>query len=141
MARRSIVERIAQLEARKKALQARLSKQERAVDTRRKVLLGAFLLQRLETGHDPEFTRRLSDWLKRELPGFLIRENDRALFPEFIDQKPGSDGGTSDTGTDAGHLGDARHGVSDDTGDDAGSAGSEPALPAADLAPAGDLRR
>jgi hypothetical protein len=91
MARRSIPERIAQLDARKKALQARLTKQERAVDTRRKVLLGAFLLQRLESGNDPEFTRRLRDWLKRELPGFLIRENDRALCPEFIDQKPGND--------------------------------------------------
>ena len=131
MARRSIVERIAQLEARKKALQARLSKQERAVDTRRKVLLGALVLQRLETSNDPEFTRRLSDWLKRELPGFLIRENDRALFPEFIDQKPGSD-----AVTDAGQLGDARHGVSDD----AGSAGSEPALAPAHQAPVGDLR-
>ena len=140
MARRSIVERIAQLEARKKALQARLTKQERAVDTRRKVLLGAFLLQRLETAHDPEFTRRLSDWLKRELSGFLIRENDRALFPEFIDQKPGSDAGASDRGTDAGYRGNAHHGVSDDTGDDAGGIGSEPALPPAHLAPAGDRR-
>jgi hypothetical protein len=91
MARRSIPERIAQLDARKKALQARLTKQERAVDTRRKVLLGALVLQRLESGNDPEFTRRLSDWLKRELPGFLIRENDRALFPDFIDQKAGND--------------------------------------------------
>ncbi len=135
MARRSIAERIAQLEARKKALQARLSKQERAVDTRRKVLLGALVLQRLETGHDPEFTRRLSDWLRRELPGFLIRENDRALFPEFIDQNPGSK-----TGADAGNRGDARHLGSDDTGDDIGSIGSEPALPLADLATTGDLR-
>lgn len=140
MARRSIVERIAQLEARKKALQARLSKQERAVDTRRKVLLGALVIQRLETGHDPEFTRRLSDWLRRELPGFLIRENDRALFPEFIDQKPGSDTGASDRGTDAGHRGNARQVSSDDTGDDAGSIGSEPALPPAHLTPAGDFR-
>lgn len=93
MARRSIPERIAQLDARKKALQARLTKQERAVDTRRKVLLGALVLQRLESGNDPEFTRRLSDWLKRELPSFLIRENDRALFPDFIDQKPENDTG------------------------------------------------
>lgn len=90
MARRSIPERIAQLEARKKALQARLSKQERATDTRRKVLLGALVLQRLETSGDPELTRRLRDWLKRELPGFLTRANDRALFPEFIEQKFGS---------------------------------------------------
>ncbi len=133
MARRSIVERIAQLEARKKALQARLTKQERAVDTRRKVLLGAFLLQRLENGHDLEFTRRLSDWLKRELPGFLIRENDRALFPEFIEQKPGSDAGTSDRGPDAEHRVDAHHGVSDDIG----SAGSEGPTR---MVPAGDLR-
>lgn len=140
MARRSIAERIAQLEARKKALQARLTKQERAVDTRRKVLLGALVLQRLETGHDPEFTRRISDWLKRELPGFLIRENDRALFPEFIEPKPGSDGGASDRGRDAGHRGDTHRGVADDTGDDARSIGSEPALQPAHLAPAGDRR-
>jgi hypothetical protein len=132
MARRSIVERIAQLEARKKALQARLSKQERAVDTRRKVLLGAFLLQRLETGNDPEFTRRLSDWLRRELPGFLIRENDRALFPEFIDQIPGSAGNV--TGAVSG--GDAQHAAS---GDHEG-AGSEPAFPQAHHDAAGDLR-
>jgi hypothetical protein len=108
MARRSIAERIAQLEARKKALQARLSKQERAVDTRRKVLLGALVLQRLETGTDPEFTRRLRDWLKRELPGFLIRENDRALFPEFIDQKPGSEPDAA--------PGDGMHTVASDDG-------------------------
>ena len=84
MARRSIEERIAQLDIRKKALQARLGKQERANDTRRKVLLGALVLQRLETSGDPEFSRRLRDWLKRELPGFLTREGDLALFPEFI---------------------------------------------------------
>jgi hypothetical protein len=132
MARRSIVERIAQLEARKKALQARLSKQERAVDTRRKVLLGALVLQRLETGHDPEFTRRLSDWLKRELPGFLIRENDRALFPEFIDQNPGSTG----TVTGAVHTDGAHHAESGDHE----RAGSEPALAQAHHDTAGDLR-
>lgn len=129
MARRSIVERIAQLEARKKALQARLSKQERAVDTRRKVLLGALVLQRLENGHDPEFTRRLSDWLRRELPGFLIRENDRALFPEFIDQKPGSAGNV----TGAVPRGDARPAAADDTE----RAGSDPS---AHPVLAGDLR-
>ncbi len=134
MARRSIVERIAQLEARKKALQARLSKQERAVDTRRKVLLGALVLQRLETSNDPEFTRRLSDWLKRELPGFLIRENDRALFPEFIEQKPGSDAGASSTGTDTGHRGDARLAESGDHE----RVGSEPALAQAHHDTAGD---
>jgi len=132
MARRSIVERIAQLEARKKALQARLSKQERAVDTRRKVLLGALVLQRLETSNDPEFTRRLSDWLRRELPGFLIRENDRALFPEFIEPKPGSAGNV----TTAVPRGDARPAASSDH---EGTV-SEPALPSAHHDAAGDSR-
>ncbi|MGO7465226.1 mobilization protein, partial [Rhizobium ruizarguesonis] len=46
MARKSIGERIAQLEAQSKTLQIRLSKQERAIDTRRKVLIGALVLHR-----------------------------------------------------------------------------------------------
>ena len=44
MPRKTIEERLAQLDAQKKALKARLSKQERTEDTRRKVLLGAFIL-------------------------------------------------------------------------------------------------
>lgn len=142
MARRSIPERIAQLDARKKALQARLSKQERAVDTRRKVLLGAFLLQRLETGHDPEFTRRLTDWLKRELPGFLTRENDRALFPEFIRQETGS--GTAMTesaaagsaGAAGGSMAEGGNAVAAGDGRSSGGDGSQVAA----LAPAGIVR-
>ncbi len=85
MARRSIEERLAQLDAQRKTLQARLGKQERAADTRRKVLLGALVLQRLETSKDAEFVDRLRGWLRRELPGFLTREGDRTLFPELID--------------------------------------------------------
>ena len=84
MARRTIEERIARLEAPKKSLQARRSKQERTRDTRRKVLLGALVLQRLEAGHDPAFTKRLADWLRRELPPFLTRDADRALFADLI---------------------------------------------------------
>jgi hypothetical protein len=85
MARRSIEERLAQLDAQRKTLQARLGKQERAADTRRKVLLGALVLQRLETSKDAEFVDRLRAWLKRELPGFLTRDGDRTLFPDLID--------------------------------------------------------
>jgi hypothetical protein len=85
MARRSIEERLAQLEAQKKTLQARLGKQERAEDTRRKVLIGALVLQRLETSNDNEFAKRLSDWLRRELPGFLTRDGDKALFPDLLE--------------------------------------------------------
>ncbi len=84
MARKSIAERIAQLDAQKKALQARVGKQERANDTRRKVLLGALVLHRLENAGDAEFSKRLGDWLRRELPGFLSREPDRALFADLL---------------------------------------------------------
>ena len=90
MAKLSIEERIAQLEARKKSLQARLTKQDRAADTRRKILLGAFLLDRMEdakaAARDPDFAARLREWLTGELPAFLTRPNDRALFPEWIAQ-------------------------------------------------------
>ncbi len=84
MARKSIAERIAQLDAQKKALQARAGKQERANDTRRKVLLGALVLHRLENAGDAEFLKRLGDWLRRELPGFLSRESDKALFADLL---------------------------------------------------------
>lgn len=82
MARKSIAERIAQLDARKKTLQARLGKEERAADTRRKVLLGAFLLHRIE--NDCEFGLTLRDFVKRELPAFLSREADKALFVDLL---------------------------------------------------------
>jgi len=84
MARKTIAERIAQLDAQKKALQARAGKQERADDTRRKVLLGALVLHRLESAGDAEFSKRLGDWLRRELPGFLSRESDRTLFADLL---------------------------------------------------------
>src|SRR5665213_3588521 len=57
MARRSIEERISQLEAQRKTLQARLGKQDRAKDTRRKILLGALVLYRLEKSGDEEFSK------------------------------------------------------------------------------------
>lgn len=82
--RRSLEDRIAQLEARKKTLLARLSKQERSRDTRRKVLLGALVLHRLADSGDHEFSKRLDDWLRRELPGFLTREGDKELFSDLI---------------------------------------------------------
>ncbi len=83
MPKRSIAERLAQLEAQRKTLQAKLGKQARAKDTRRKVLLGAFVLYRLEKGPD-EFSRHLGDWLRKELPGFLTRDDDQALFDDLV---------------------------------------------------------
>jgi hypothetical protein len=84
VARKTIEERLAQLEAQKKALQARLAKQERAADTRRKVLLGAFILDRLANDGDEEFSRRLCEHLRRELPPFLTRDADKALFADIL---------------------------------------------------------
>lgn len=84
MARKSIEQRLAELDAQRSALKARLSKQDRTNDTRRKVLLGALVLHRLENANDPEFTKRLGDWLRRELPGFLTRDNDKALFADLL---------------------------------------------------------
>lgn len=82
---KSLEEQISQLEAKKKSLQARLQKQERAKETRRKILIGALVLDRMSGDRDPEFARRLSDWLRRELPGFLTRQIDRDLFEDLID--------------------------------------------------------
>ncbi|MBB3571566.1 mobilization protein [Rhizobium sp. BK491] len=84
MARKTLEQRIAELEVRKKTLQARLGKRERAEDTRRKVLLGALVLHRLENSNDADFTRRLGDWLRSELPGFLTRDGDKALFDDIL---------------------------------------------------------
>jgi hypothetical protein len=84
MAKRTIEERLAQLDAQRKTLQSRLGKQERARDTRRKILLGALVLHRLEHSGDGEFSKRLGDWLRRELPGFLTRADDKALFADLL---------------------------------------------------------
>jgi hypothetical protein len=84
MTRRTIEQRLVQLDNQRRTLQARISKQERAKDTRRKVLLGALVLERLEHHKDAEFSRRLENWLQRELPGFLTRDGDRALFADLL---------------------------------------------------------
>lgn len=83
MARKSIEERLAQLEAQRQALKARLGKQERARDTRRKVLLGALVLHRLSEDKR-EFDKTLREWLQRELPGFLSRPDDKELFSDLL---------------------------------------------------------
>ena len=92
MARKTIEQRLAELEAQRAALKARLSKQERANDTRRKVLLGALVLHRLEHGRD-EISRALPDWLRRELPGFLTRDMDKELFADLLKPPAGGTGG------------------------------------------------
>ena len=88
MARKTIEMRLAEIDAQRKTLQARLSKQERAHDTRRKVLLGALVLHAFEASKDEEFSRRLGDWLRRELPGFLTRDADKDLFADLLKPPP-----------------------------------------------------
>lgn len=95
MARKTIEQRLAELDAQRATLKARLSKQERAIDTRRKVLLGALVLHRLESSNDPDFTRRLSDWLRRELPDFLTRDGDKELFADLLKEQAGGEPGAS----------------------------------------------
>ena len=87
MARKTIEQRLAELDAQRATLKARLSKQERANDTRRKVLLGALVLHRLETGKD-EISHALPDWLRHELPDFLTRPGDKELFADLIASAP-----------------------------------------------------
>ena len=92
MARKTIGQRIVELEERKKALVARLGKQDRARDTRRKILLGALVLHRLENSNDADFTRHLGDWLRKELPGFLTRDGDKDLFGDIPQPVSASEG-------------------------------------------------
>nr|WP_180217641.1 mobilization protein [Agrobacterium fabrum] len=77
---------MAELEAQRSALKARLSKTERNNDMRRKVLIGSLVLHHLETSNDQDFKQQLGEWLRRELPGFLTRDNDKALFADLIGQ-------------------------------------------------------
>lgn len=82
MARRPIEQRIAELEEQAKALKARLAKTERANDTRRKIILGALVQDRMSG--DDESAKWLRDWLLRELPGFLTRDHDREIFKDLL---------------------------------------------------------
>ncbi|MGC4393234.1 mobilization protein [Agrobacterium sp. M50-1] len=97
MARKTIEQRLAELDAQRSALKARLSKTERNNDMRRKVLIGSLVLHHLDLSNDQEFSKQLGAWLRRELPGFLIRDNDKALFSDLIEPaQPGTgEGGDS----------------------------------------------
>lgn len=64
----------AQLKVRIQALEAGEKTRERKKDVRRKILLGALVLERLKAGDGH------AEALKAELAGYLTRDNDRALF-------------------------------------------------------------
>ena len=83
MVRRTIEQKIAHLDEQKRSLQAHLGKQERARDTRRKILLGALVLQRVTNSADEVDVAWLKSWMSRELPAFLTREADRLLLSDL----------------------------------------------------------
>lgn len=74
IARKSIKDRLAQIEARRKTSKTRLGKQERKEDTRHKVLPGVLGLHCLGEDRDGGLSSLLGEWLRRELPGFLTRD-------------------------------------------------------------------
>lgn len=86
MARRSIPERLAQLEAQTLALKARLEKQTRAEDTRRRILLGGLVQQALDT--DAPIAPALRAWLQDALPAVVTRRADRDLFGDLLPPSP-----------------------------------------------------
>ncbi|MGO7888892.1 mobilization protein, partial [Rhizobium ruizarguesonis] len=61
---------------------------ERAIDTRRKVLIGALVLHRRENERDVHIGGGLAAWRRSELPKFLTRDGDRDLCDDL--RKPQS---------------------------------------------------
>ena len=66
--------REAQIKARIQSLEAADKTRERKKDLRRKILLGAYVLQQLKAGDSR------AEAFRAELDGYLTRDQDRALF-------------------------------------------------------------
>ena len=81
MTRKTFEMRLAEIKVQRKTLKARMRKQERANDTRRKVLLGGLILHHLKARPDEKITRRLENFLRRMLPRFLTRDVDKVSSP------------------------------------------------------------
>ena len=69
-----IDEKIAKLKAEASRIKGRASKQKRKDDTRRKILIGAYMIEQIEKG------KYSKEKLSAAMNGFLSRENDRTLF-------------------------------------------------------------
>lgn len=67
-----LLERKQRLEQQISNAKSRLKKVDRAADTRRKILIGAYFLEVKFKGKEDELTKMIE--------GFLVRDNDRALF-------------------------------------------------------------
>lgn len=98
-------ERIAKLQENVRRLEAQERKTERAKDTRRKVLLGALVMDELE--RDTGMANELRRWLADRLPGYLTRDHDRDVMARFMEDdgaiERANEGDQSNVGT-AGDL-------------------------------------
>ena len=90
MARSTIEERLAKLEEQKRqleeqerALRARMSEGRRKIETRQRILLGAFLHYQL--GRNDPSVQAIRAFVARELPGFLTKPRDREVMAEVLD--------------------------------------------------------
>lgn len=103
--RKPIAQRIKELEERKRSLQSRLDRQERAQATRRKIVLGSLVLERLAQDGDTSGHNDLKRWLGTQLPAFLSRDADRALFADLLGgcQTVQGQGATGATGSKDNH--------------------------------------
>ena len=88
MLRKKLEMQIAKLEAGTAKLRARLKKQERAEDTRRKYLVGALVVHHLTARPDATFARKLEDALRSMLPDFPARAADKALCADLLGDMP-----------------------------------------------------
>ena len=105
--RKPMAQRIKELEERKRSLQSRLDRQERAQATRRKIVLGSLVLERLAQDGDGDTGDQcdLRQWLAAQLPAFLVRDADRALFADLLGgcQTVQGQGATGATGSKDNH--------------------------------------
>lgn len=83
---KAIQDKLKKAKARKQKMEsakrAAETKAVRANDTRKKILLGAFLMERM--GKNPDYSAKVTV----ELDGFLKRDDDRAMFGLKPLQKP-----------------------------------------------------
>lgn len=85
----SLEDRIRKLDAKKRTLQAKLNRQKRTEETRKKILLGSLLMAHMEND-------RIDAWVKKELPNFLTRDIDKKLFSELLSGEKNSVPDSSD---------------------------------------------
>jgi len=76
---KTLAEKKKAIEARMHALKTRVAQKQRKEETRRKILLGAWILHEMD---HPQTGDRLKTWARKQLPGF-VKERDRHLFDDL----------------------------------------------------------